>query len=220
MNQTALFDGLLNYLYLVILVTFHEFGHAWMADRRGDDTPRLQGRITLNPLAHIELIGTIVLPLLVVFLHASGHSGAASFIIGWGRPVQFNPGNLRRRRLDTMLIALAGPVMNVVLAAVAVGLCWVGVLTGVKMLLEVLLHVAVLSLYLCFFNLLPIPPLDGSHVARSLIGFSEELYWQMARWGFFAVILVMQLRPVQAFLGWLTFGTFRLLVKMFGLPFG
>jgi Zn-dependent protease len=215
--NAALNDGLLNYLFLVILVTFHEFGHAWMADRCGDDTPRLQGRVTLNPIAHMDIVGTVVLPLLAVMLTVFGQSALSSFIIGWGRPVQFNPANLRHRGAQSTLIALAGPAMNVLLAAVGVGLTWVGVWGNSEAVIEVCTRIAYLSLFLCFFNLLPIPPLDGSHVLRWLTGTSEEVHAFFSQWGFFLIIIMVQLRPVQLALAWLTVHTHGLMLKLAGL---
>src|SRR5262249_62019292 len=107
MDPRELVDGLIMYLGLLVLLTFHEFGHAWMAWKCGDDTARLQGRVTLNPIAHLDWLGTVVLPLLVVVLGASG-STMGRFIIGWGKPVPVNVHNLRRPRLDAILVAMAG----------------------------------------------------------------------------------------------------------------
>ncbi len=115
---SAIFDGLLSYVCLIILLTFHEFAHAWTASKCGDDTARLLGRVSLNPLVHMEVVGTVVLPLLVVFLSAAD-SQLANFIIGWGKPVPVNPYKLRRRRTDDTLVALAGPAMNLLLAFAA-----------------------------------------------------------------------------------------------------
>src|SRR6266567_3481071 len=117
MDQKALFDGLVTYVCFIPILTFHEFAHAWVASKCGDDTARLQGRVSLNPLVHIDPIGTVVLPLVAVFLGASG-SGLGRFIIGWGKPVPVNIANLRHRRRDDTLVALAGPAINVLLAVV------------------------------------------------------------------------------------------------------
>jgi Zn-dependent protease len=162
MNMAALYDGLINYVFLIIIITFHEFGHAWAAWRCGDDTARLQGRVTLNPIAHMDLIGTVVLPLLAVVLTASG-SGLAGFIIGWGKPVPVNILLLRRPKLDDILVSMAGPLMNVIIALFVMAVARTGVLMNSTMLVEVCYRLAALSMFLCFFNLLPIPPLDGSH---------------------------------------------------------
>src|SRR5665213_283532 len=101
-------DGLLAYLFLVILLTFHEFGHAWTAWMCGDDTARLQGRVSLNPLVHIDPIGTILLPLLMIFMP----NGIGAIIFGWAKPVPVNPDNLRNKGFDDLLVTMAGPLMN------------------------------------------------------------------------------------------------------------
>jgi Zn-dependent protease len=217
MDQRVLFDGLVNYLYLVILITFHEFGHAWMADRLKDSTPRDQGRVTLNPAAHIDPIGTVLLPLLVVVFNALGHYSLSRFIIGWGRPVMVNPSSFRNRRTDMVLVALAGPAMNILLAAAAVGLTWVARWTGSSMMHEFCGDFAVLNLYLAFFNLLPVPPLDGSQILRGLIGFSEELYLQMCQFGLLMVMVVVQIPLVRVVLSNLTLFSYRQLRAIFGL---
>src|SRR6267154_5069850 len=125
MDPRLIIDGLLMYLGLVILLTFHEFGHAWMAMKCGDDTARLQGRVSLNPLVHIDPIGTVVMPLLIIFLSMSG-SGLSRFLIGWAKPVPVNPYNLRNPRVDDILVTLAGPWMNVLLGVVLMGLARLG----------------------------------------------------------------------------------------------
>src|SRR6266699_4258742 len=111
MDPKSLIDGLLLYLGLLVLLTFHEFGHAWMAWKCGDDTARSQGRVSLNPLVHIDPIGTVLLPLLMIFLSASG-SGLIRFLVGWAKPVPVNLHNLRNPRTDDILFTLAGPWKN------------------------------------------------------------------------------------------------------------
>src|SRR5712692_6304518 len=127
MDPGMLIDGLIQYLGLVVLLTFHEFGHAWMAWKCGDDTARLQGRVSLNPLVHIDPIGTIVMPLLMLALSLSG-SSLSRFVVGWAKPVPVNPYNLRNPRMDDILVTLAGPWMNLLLAIVLMGLARVGVM--------------------------------------------------------------------------------------------
>src|SRR5437879_2199956 len=196
MDPRMVIDGLIQYLGLVILLTFHEFGHAWMAWKCGDDTARLQGRVSLNPIAHIDPIGTVVMPLLIIFLSMSG-SGAGRFLIGWAKPVPVNLYNLRNRRVDDILVTLAGPWMNLLLAIVIMGLARVGLIANYEGMVQVCLQMAHLSLLLCFFNLLPIPPLDGAQVVRSLIGMTYEAYYQFARYGFIILIIVIQIPIVQ-----------------------
>ena len=217
MDPRMVIDGLIQYLGLVILLTFHEFGHAWMAMKCGDNTARLQGRVSLNPLVHIDPIGTVVMPLLIIFLSMNG-SGLSRFLIGWAKPVPVNPYNLRNPRVDDILVTLAGPWMNLLLAVVIMGLARLGMFAHSESMVEMCLMMAKISLLLCFFNLLPIPPLDGSQVVRSLIGMSYEAYYQIARYGFIAIILVLQIGPVRELIRGMTFGTLKVLAEWFGIP--
>src|SRR5437879_3180293 len=182
MDSRLLVDGLLMYLGLIVLLTFHEFGHAWMAWKCGDDTAKSLGRVSLNPIVHMDLIGTVALPLLMIFL-----PGAGRFLIGWAKPVPVNPHNLRNPRVDDILVTLAGPWINLLLSIVRMALARAGLLIHSTSMIRVCVDMAQLSLLLCFFNLIPIPPLDGSHVVRSLIGMSYETYYQIARYGFILV---------------------------------
>jgi Zn-dependent protease len=209
MELPNLIDGFKLYLCFLPLLTFHEFGHAWMAWKCGDDTARLQGRISLNPLVHMDLVGTVILPLLAIF--------SAGLIIGWGKPVPVNPYNLRNRRLDDTLVSLAGPAMNIALATGLMALAKVGLLLNWMPAVGELVQVAQFSLFLCFFNLLPIPPLDGSHVLKNFIGIGEEAYWRLSQYGFLIVIVAFNFRFVQDLLSKATRFTLSLLAWVFGL---
>jgi Zn-dependent protease len=214
MDSQIIVNGLITYLGLIILLTFHEFGHAWMAWKCGDDTARLQGRLSLNPIVHIDPIGTVLLPLIMIF--ASPMVGR--FLVGWAKPVPFNPGNLNNRWRDEMLIAMAGPAMNVILAVLLVGFARVAVMFGSETATTLLLQMAALSLILCFFNLIPIPPLDGSHVLRNVTGMTYETYFNLSRFGFIAIILVLQIPPVRTLLVVLSKGTLDALMFCFRFP--
>ena len=216
MNVHILIDGLISFLGLIALLTFHEFGHAWMAWKRGDDTARLQGRLSLNPLVHIDPVGTVIIPLAMIFLSLSG-SGLGHFLVGWARPVPVNPSNLRSPRLDDILISLAGPAMNGLLAVALVALARAGVMVHSVEMTMVCLDWAKLSLILCFFNLLPVPPLDGSHVVRSLVGMSYETYWKLSRYGFVILIVVLQIPAVRFFLSFVTEASFVILRSVFSV---
>lgn len=145
--------GLIFIVGLVISVTIHEFAHAWAADHLGDPTPRYQGRVTLNPLAHLDPVGSIAL-LLTGF--------------GWGRPVEFDPYNLENQLKDTALIALAGPLSNLLLAGLlslvlrleVIPFAWLSIAT---------LQIVVINVSLAIFNLLPIRPLDGSKIILAVL---------------------------------------------------
>lgn len=204
------------YLLFIPLLTFHEWAHAWVAWKCGDDTARMQGRVTLNPIAHMELIGTVVLPLLGIFLSLSNNA-LAGFIIGWGRPVPVNISNLRNPRRDDTLVALAGPAINLVLAFALLALVKLGLLAGLSGFEDVGVRAAVLSLFLCFFNLLPIPPLDGSHVLKNAIGMSHETYWKLCQYGFIIVIVAINIPGVREALAFVTVSTFALMATVLGL---
>jgi Zn-dependent protease len=214
MDSSQIVDGLIFYIELVVLLTFHEFAHAWVAHKCGDDTARLQGRMSLNPVVHIDPIGTVVLPLLMIFISPA----ASRFLIGWAKPVPVNLANLRFPFRDDILIALAGPAMNLLLAVVLVGFARVAVFFDSADAVLMLLQMASLSLLLCFFNLIPVPPLDGSHVLRNFIGMSWETYINLCRYGFIAVIIVINIPGVRPVLAGVTDGTLHLLMAWFGFP--
>lgn len=156
---------------LLIAVTIHEFSHALTADRLGDPTPRAMGRLTLNPLAHLDPLGT-----LMIFI--------AHF--GWGKPVPIDPYNFKNPRRDEILVSLAGPTSNFIFM-IAISL----IIRFIPMSIfsYVLYTFAITNLYLGVFNLLPIPPLDGSKVFLNLMSIEKTYEWQQAfdRYGFFIV---------------------------------
>src|SRR5579864_7644458 len=147
--QTAL----INVLLLWILTAPHEFAHAWTATKLGDDTPRLQGRVTLNPLAHVDWLGTAILPFVTSLM---GYG-----FLGWGRPVHTQTAKLRGGLNGLALVALAGPASNVVLAVI-LAIVAIATLHAVPALSSFAQKGVWLSLYLAIFNMLPVPPLDGS----------------------------------------------------------
>jgi len=216
MDSRAIIDGLIMYLGLIVLLTFHEFGHAWMAWKCGDDTAKDQGRCSLNPLVHIDPIGTVVMPLLMIYLSMSG-SAAAGFLVGWAKPVPVNLNNLRNPKLDDVLITMAGPWMNLLLAVAIMGLARVGMAAGSESMVEFCFRTAGLSLLLFFFNLIPVPPLDGSRVLRVAVNMSYETYVQLARFGFIAVILVLQLPFVRGGLSHVTNASLQIIGGWFGV---
>lgn len=167
---------LLFIIALLVAITVHEFSHAFVADRLGDPTPRLQGRLTLNPLAHLDPLGTLML-FLVRF--------------GWGKPVQFDPFNLRSPRRDAALISFAGPASNIIVAAL------LGVLA--RLLPETIFlakPIIELNVILAAFNLIPIHPLDGGKVFIGLLEPQAAAQWDrfLSRWGL--VILILLILPI------------------------
>ena len=216
MDSNVIADGLISYLMLVGLLTFHEFGHAWTAWKCGDDTARLQGRVSLNPVVHIDPIGTVALPLLMIFLPFS----VSRFMIGWAKPVPVNPYNLNSPMRDDILVTLAGPGMNLLLAVVLVGLTKVGQVIHSPPMAQLSWEAAQLSLLLCFFNLIPVPPLDGSQVLRVVTGMTHDAYAQFSRFGFILVILVLQIKAVRLLLSAAVQGTSEVIARGFGIHFG
>jgi Zn-dependent protease len=148
---------------LLISLTIHEAAHAWTADRLGDRTARLLGRVSLNPLAHIDPIGTVLLPLIAAVSNLP--------LIGWAKPVPVNTRNLGHPRRDFMIVAAAGPISNLLQAIVAAGVLRAAVAGGAgsAALLDVLFLAIQINLLLAFFNLIPVPPLDGGNVLLGLL---------------------------------------------------
>jgi len=169
--------------------------------------------LTLNPVMHIDPIGTVVFPLLMIFIAPLG-----GFLIGWAKPVPITLGNLRHPVRDDILIALAGPAMNLLLAMVLVGIARIAFIFSSEDTTILILRFASLSLLLCFFNLIPIPPLDGSHVLRNFIGMSWETYMNLCRFGFIGVWIVWQIPIVRNVLDDCLDGAMGFLMRGFGFP--
>jgi Zn-dependent protease len=220
MDSSQIVDGLIYYIGLVILLIFHEFAHAWTSHKCGDDTARQEGRLSLNPVAHIDPVGTVLFPLLMIFLPAAGGGTFTRFMIGWAKPVPVNINNLKHPVRDDILIALAGPAMNFILAVLLVGMARIAFAFGSDEAVTVFFDTAQLSLVLCFFNLIPIPPLDGSHVARNFIGMSWEAYWRLCQppFSFIFVIIAINIPGVRHALGWVVETTLALLIMSFHFP--
>ena len=224
MDTRLLLDGLLFYLCFIPVLTFHEFAHAWVAWKCGDTTAKNLGRVSINPIVHMDMIGTVILPLLAIFLSLTG-SAFAGFIIGWGKPVPVDPSNLRNARRDDTLIALAGPAMNFLLAFLLTGVAKAGMLLGRSeataqfgsIIISAALMLISTNLVLAFFNLIPIPPLDGSHVVKNIINMSYETYWRLSQYGIIAILVVLNIPGVRPTLSHMMDVTRRLLFKIYGI---
>ena len=202
--------GALQLILLIISIGLHEFGHAWMADLRGDPLPRMQGRVTLNPFAHADPIGTIAIPAVMIFL-SPGFG-----LIGWGKPVQISLPNPQTRRMDDIYITLAGPAMNLVLCFVFAVIGGLGNFDPKtqEVVIDFLRMGIILNASLVVFNLIPLPPLDGSRLALRLGLYSEELFLTLARWGFVILIILINLPP---FTRLMSAGIRLLVLPWFGL---
>ena len=173
--------ALLNVLLLWILTAPHEFAHAWVATRLGDDTPRLDGRVTLYPLAHVDWLGTAILPFVTSLLGGG--------FLGWGKPVRTDPSKLRGGLNGMAIVALAGPFSNVILAVI---LALVSVLTvhAFPAFSRFAVQGVYLSLYLAIFNLLPVPPLDGSKLLLAA-RVPMVVYRELMQFGFVLLIVAI-----------------------------
>ena len=174
-------SAILNVLLLWILTSPHEFAHAWVATRLGDDTPRLQGRLTLNPLAHVDWLGTAILPFLTSLLMGG--------FLGWGKPVMTNTSKLKGGPNGLALVALAGPASNVVMAVILAILARL-TMAAAPAFADFAAGGVELSLYLAIFNLLPVPPLDGSKLLIAM-RIPMVIYQEIARVGFMALIVLV-----------------------------
>jgi len=201
--------ALINVALLWLLTTPHEFAHAWVATKLGDDTPGREGRVTLNPLAHVDWIGTVLLPAVTSLLGAG--------FLGWGKPVNTNPSKLWGGLNGMALVALAGPASNVVFAVVlaATAAATANLNPAVSMFAA---RGVWLSLYLALFNMIPIPPLDGSKLLLAA-RMPVQVYSMVARYGFLLLIVLMvrtdvgitlstwSVEAARAMLGWFHLGS-------------
>ncbi|CAG0928841.1 hypothetical protein TFLX_01090 [Thermoflexales bacterium] len=175
-------QALIAFLVIVLVcLPIHEFGHAWAAVKLGDNLPLYQGRYTLNPLRHLDVIGTLLL---------------AVVGFGWAKPVQFNPYALRKApnlRAGVLVVALAGPVMNVLLAIVAAVLFRLNLSTlRVPVVAEVLLLLMYINLVLAVFNMIPVPPLDGSKILAMLLPAQyDHVMATLNQYGMFLLLIMI-----------------------------
>ena len=193
MDPSPLFNGIIFYISLLFVISVHEWAHAWTANLCGDPTARYLGRMTWNPIAHMDLFGTVIIPLFFIFAPLFGF-GTSFAIIGWGKPVPVNPRNYNNYVRDDVLVSLAGPLSNLVITIVA--LFVIKFLTFIPgdlsslIIKSILLPMAMLSFFLAFFNLIPVPPLDGSHILRPLVGYNgRKILDTISSYGFIILIV-------------------------------
>jgi len=198
MSSSAVRDGIVLMIGLIISVGVHEFGHAVVAHWLGDPTPEKQGRVTLNPMAHADPLGTLIIPALMIFVMPGG------FLFGWGKPVMTQPLLYRRRirgkritmAAGDILVSVAGPVMNVLMAFLMTGIIAAMVrafdVPVSDPMVAALAMYLILNLGLAVFNLLPIPPLDGSHILISALHPHGRAFTDfMQQYGIWILIAVM-----------------------------
>jgi Zn-dependent protease len=181
-NQSDLLSIAIPFAIVLVALTIHEAAHAWSADKLGDPTARLLGRVSLNPIVHIDPIGTLLLPLLAAY------SGLP--IIGWAKPVPVNTSRLRHPQRDFAVIAAAGPISNLLQAVAAAVLVFVLPPDG---LVPAVLRLTVnINVFLALFNLIPVPPLDGGNVLAGLLPpAAASVFIAMRPFGFIILYALM-----------------------------
>lgn len=184
-------------LVILLALSVHESAHGWMAERFGDPTARMQGRITLNPIAHIDPIGTVIFPIILAMVGAP--------VFGWAKPVMVNPYNLKNPKKDNMYIAAAGPVSNIIMAIMSIAIFLLLKQTGfigsiyvtsrvAEAVTMLLLNLILINIFLAIFNLLPVPPLDGSRILEGVLeGESLNTYKKIEPYGFIILMAVIYL---------------------------
>lgn len=190
--QVQFIDGIFYISVLIISVIIHEFAHGYSAYLLGDDTARLNGRLTLNPIKHLDLFGSVILPLLLIVMKAG-------FVIGWAKPVPYNPANLRKGRIGNFIVAISGISANLIIAIFFGLLIRFAPMLGLPLYNSdpLLLHpfykissiIVIMNLVLALFNLIPVPPLDGSKILFSIIP-SKFRYIEnfLEQWGIFLLL--------------------------------
>lgn len=211
-GKTPLDPAVLVIVGFVIIssLTFHEAAHAFTATACGDDLAKSQGRVTLNPISHIDLFGTIIVPIMMFIL--------AGFAFGWAKPVPFQPENFRNPRRDTVLVAMAGPAANVALAAFFFSIGWVvsqvtGGIAAMPGMVFLFFYIAIMvNCALFIFNLIPVPPLDGHYILNLFL--SEKAREFVRNFGIFGILIAFWvsrplfdavLPPIENFI-WHAFG--------------
>jgi Zn-dependent protease len=216
MNATAQWAGMLReattwILPIIFAVTFHEAAHGFVANRLGDDTAKREGRVTFNPLRHVDPFGTILLPALMLMTKSG-------FLFGYAKPVPVNFGRLRHPRRDMVLVALAGPGTNILLAIISALLFYTVAFAPVSFAAWLALNLKnslEINIVLCVFNMLPLPPLDGGRVAVGLLPrFLARPLAQVEPYGMLILMLILVVSYISTRSG---FG-FNLLAWLIGVP--
>jgi Zn-dependent protease len=187
-----IFAGLISLIFFLIAVTIHELSHGLVADKLGDPTPRNMGRLTLNPFAHVDLIGTFIVPLGLLML-------GSPIVFGWAKPVPVNFHNLFHPKRDMIWVSLAGPIANILLVVVLSLLLHLKILPEIVISGQpVILTGMFINLLLGLFNLIPVPPLDGSRILAGILSPEQAYkYNKLERYGFIILIFLLYIGIIE-----------------------
>ncbi|MGD7035083.1 site-2 protease family protein [Methylotuvimicrobium buryatense] len=216
MNELSLIQRIIVWVIPVVFaITVHEAAHGWVAKKYGDNTAKMLGRLTLNPLKHIDPVGTILLPG-ILLLTGTG------FIFGWARPVPVDARNFKNPRQDMAIVALAGPVSNLLMAVGWALIARVGVMINVEFMTLPMIYWGIagisINLVLALINLIPIPPLDGSRVVSGIL--PNRWAWQynkLERYGFLILLLMLFTGTLNVLLGYPMFLAQNMFFSLAGL---
>lgn len=215
MDNLTLFQRILVWILPVVLaITVHEVAHGWVAKKYGDNTAFMLGRLTLNPIKHIDLVGTIIIPGLLLIT-------GTSFIFGWAKPVPVDPRYFKNPRADMAMVALAGPVSNLLMAIGWALVMRAGYTIGSSAELMIYTGFAgiQINLVLAILNILPIPPLDGSRIMSWLL--PDKLAWkynQLERYGFIILLILLWSNFLNVILGYPLYVASKLFFIIAGAP--
>lgn len=200
---------------VIFAITVHEVAHGWVAKKYGDNTASMLGRLTLNPIKHIDILGTIIIPGLLLL-------SSTGFIFGWAKPVPVNPRNFKNPKKDMAIVALAGPVANLLMAIAWALVARLGVFINVEAVSLPLIYTGIagisINLVLGIINLLPIPPLDGSRIVTGML--PHKWAWQynrLERFGFIVLLILLWTGGLSYILGYPLFYAQQLFFTLAGI---
>jgi len=216
MNELSLIQRIVVWILPVVFaITVHEVAHGWVAKKQGDKTAFMLGRLTLNPIKHIDLLGTIIIPGLLLLL-------STGFIFGWAKPVPVDARNFKNPKKSMAIVAVAGPIANLLMAIAWALIVRLGVFIEIEILSLPLIYMGVagisINLVLALINLIPIPPLDGSRIASGIL--PDKWAWQynrLERFGFIILLLLLWSGGLTYLLGYPMFYAQKLFFSLAGL---